>query len=334
MKSNSGSPRESMNQTTQIAPSTLGPVLLLGAAGLVGSAIGAELVRQGAVVRAVLRPGSRPDLLPFEPTEVVFADLTCASDLMAAVADASHVLHFGAATVPATSSIDPKTEFDVTLPSLNKLLRSLVEVSPDARLVFPSSGGTVYGDRSTPAVEDSALLPSSGYALGKCMSEELIAFYSRTRGLRADVVRITNVYGSPRPRTTRQGLIDTFLDDAANGRVSQVWGNVSASRDYIFIDDLVIAILRLLSIGLPSRLHTFNIGSSTSSTILDVLNAIRDATSGVHSYVVATDGFPGINDSRVDSSRFRAATGWEATTDLHIGVQKTWQRKLEWLEQI
>ena len=155
------------------------PVLLIGATGMSGSSIGKYFVESGASVRAFLREHQTAASLGFSPSEIAQGSMSDLESLKSAMRGVAAVLYFVGTSVPATSNRDPQIEFDVTVPSLVNTLRAM-EATATERIIFPSSGGTIYGQRLTPATEESECRPMSGYGLGKLLSEQCIQFYSRT----------------------------------------------------------------------------------------------------------------------------------------------------------
>jgi UDP-glucose 4-epimerase len=301
-------------------------VLIIGATGMSGGAIGRRLVGAGVPVRAFLRPGQNKSGLAFHPQEVAFGDLLQRDELDAAVAGVGVVLYFASTTVPATSQHDPGIEYTLTLPALNNVLMAM-ERNGVGRIVFPSSGGTVYGPRTTPAVETSPLLPQSGYGLGKVMAEQAVQFFERTAGIRHDILRITNVYGSAVERRSPQGVIDVFLDDAIAGRSSVVWGGLANERDYLFVDDLADAVLALLAVqDRPSGIY--NLGASQTHSLEEVLAIIGATTAGRHQFTVdAAHAASGVSRSAVTCAHLTQAVGWQAKWSLAEGIAETWRRK-------
>jgi len=300
--------------------------LLIGATGLCGGAVGERLVRDGWAVRAFLRPGRSRQDLTFAADEIAFGGLLSQAELEAAMSGVEVVIYFASTSVPATSARDPTIEFEASLITLNNTLLAMSRTGV-RRLLFPSSGGTVYGPVETLVTEDQPLAPTSGYGLGKVLAEETIRFYARTHGLTYTILRLSNVYGSAKRRQSPQGVIDVFLDDALNGRISQIWGSLAIERDYLFVDDMASAVSAVLRQP-PETSEIFNVGAGESVALSRVVSVIGQVTTGRHRYELDAGKPQGVRRSAIDSGRIRRATGWAPAHALEDGVAQTWLRKL------
>ena len=301
-------------------------VLLIGATGLCGGAVGARLALDGWSVRAFLRPGRNRQDLTFEADEIAFGGLLSQAELEAAMGGVDAVLYFASTSVPATSARDPTIEFETSLVTLNNTLLAMTRTGV-RRLLFPSSGGTVYGPVHTVVTEDQVLAPTSGYGLGKVLAEETIRFYARTHGLTYTILRLTNVYGSAKRRLSPQGVIDVFLDDALHGRISQIWGSLEIERDYLFVDDMAGAVSAVLRDGAGEG-DIFNVGAGASVALSEVVSLIGTVTEGRHRFELDASKPLGVKRSAIDSSRILEATGWSPAHTLAEGIAEAWRRKL------
>jgi len=303
-----------------------GRALLIGATGLCGGAVGERLVQDGWSVRAFLRPGRSRQDLNFRPEDTGFGGLLSQAELEAAMAGVDTVLYFASSSVPATSSKDPTIEFEASLVCLNNTLLAMSR-SGVRRLLFPSSGGTVYGPVETEATEDQPLAPASGYGLGKVLAEETIRFFARMHGLTYTILRLSNVYGSAKRRQSPQGVIDVFLDDALHGRSSQIWGSLDIERDYLFVDDMAGAVSAVLDSAVGEN-AVFNVGAGRTMALSEVVALIGAVTEGRHRFELDPTKPQGLKRSALDSRRIRSATGWEPAHSPEEGIRRTWRRKL------
>ena len=300
--------------------------ILIGPTGLCGGAVGERLVRDGWSVRAFLRPGRSRQDLTFAADDIVFGELLGQVELEAAMVGMDVVIYFASTSVPATSSRDPTIEFQASLTGLNNTLLAMSRTGV-RRLVFPSSGGTVYGSVQTEVTEDQPLAPTSGYGLGKVLAEETIRFYARTHGLIYTILRLTNVYGSAKRRQSPQGVIDVFLDDALYGRTSQIWGSLEIERDYLFVDDMAGAVCASLASEAAVD-ATFNVGASHSVKLSEIVKQIQIVTEGRHLFELDVTKPSGVLRSAVDCRRIQQSTGWAPSFSLAEGTGQTWRRKL------
>ena len=143
------------------------------------------------------------------------------------------------------------------------------------RLVFISSGGTVYGTPNrVPIDEDHPLAPLNSHGLTKLMVEQYLGLIARTRGLDSVILRVSNPFGPRQAFRKGQGLIPAILERHRQGLPVQVFGDGSAQRDYIYVGDVIDAILAALRLP-QARGGIFNIGSGEARSVLEIVAAVE-----------------------------------------------------------
>lgn len=255
-------------------------VLLLGGAGFIGSHLATALSLRGEHVVSVLEPVSAPvDRIQHLPVHLYRGSLSDTELLETILVqdNIQAVIHLVSTLVPGCGFADFEKEFEqVVAPSIR-----LMELCSKhhVKLVYFSSGGTVYGERSTfePFTEKDTLAPISHYGWSKQMMEESIRYMHRTQGLRYLILRPSNAYGPGQNLHGRQGLIAVALGKALRKEAVSVWGDGIAVRDYIYIDDLVQATLSLL--GKEDAFDkTFNVGSGVGYSVNDILRILKEVS--------------------------------------------------------
>ena len=255
-------------------------VLLLGGAGFIGSHLATALSLRGEHVVSVLETASAPvDRIQHLPVHLYRGSLSDTELLETILVqeDIQAVIHLVSTLVPGCGFADFEKEFEqVVAPSIR-----LMELCSKhhVKLVYFSSGGTVYGERSTfePFTEKDTLAPISHYGWSKQMMEESIRYMHRTQGLRYLILRPSNAYGPGQNLHGRQGLIAVALGKALRKEAVSVWGDGIAVRDYIYIDDLVQATLSLL--GKEAAFDkTFNVGSGVGYSVNDILRILKEVS--------------------------------------------------------
>lgn len=255
-------------------------VLLLGGAGFIGSHLATALSLRGEHVVSVLEPVSAPvDRIQHLPVHLYRGSLSDTELLETILVQENiqAVIHLVSTLVPGCGFADFEKEFEqVVAPSIR-----LMELCSKhhVKLVYFSSGGTVYGERSTfePFTEKDTLAPISHYGWSKQMMEESIRYMHRTQGLRYLILRPSNAYGPGQNLHGRQGLIAVALGKALRKEAVSVWGDGIAVRDYIYIDDLVQATLSLL--GKEDAFDkTFNVGSGVGYSVNDILRILKEVS--------------------------------------------------------
>lgn len=189
------------------------------------------------------------------------------------------VIHLVSTLIPGSSGDDFEKEFvNVTFPSLR-----LMDFCADNKIkfVYFSSGGTVYGNRTTnnPIEENSELAPISHYGWSKQMMENSILFKHRTKSLEYLILRPSNPYGHGQNIHGKQGLVAVAIGKILSGQEIEVWGDGSSVRDYIYIDDLAKVVSELLMNDSISN-RTINIGSGVGYSVNDIINCLKEVSLG------------------------------------------------------
>jgi UDP-glucose 4-epimerase len=246
--------------------------------GFIGSAVAGALLDAGREVTLLTR--SRPT------TEVaarlagaclVVGDAADAAGLADALDGVRDVVFCAGAVTPAEAETDPAAAERATTPPLVAVVDALCR-RPGARLLFVSSGGTVYGDTGlAPVAEDHPLRPVTTYARLKVAGERLLG-EARTRdGLAGTSLRCANVYGLHQAAWRSQGVVATLLAAAAGGQVVPLFGDGLAVRDHVLVDDVAAAVVALLDRDdeLPPAV---NVGTAVGTTLSGLVAAVEDVT--------------------------------------------------------
>jgi UDP-glucose 4-epimerase len=306
-----------------------GTAVVLGGAGFLGSHLTEALLARGDRVRVFDR--EQVDLRNLEGVagdwEFVGGDLGSESDQERAIAGATSLFHLVSTTIPATSNQDPAFDVETNLLATVRLLERARQAKID-RIVFVSSGGTVYGrPLRLPIAEDHPTEPLVSYGVVKLAVEKYLGLYHHLYGLPYRVVRLSNPYG-PRQRVGgAQGAASVFLARAHAGKPIEIWGDGGVVRDYVFVADAVEGILAAHDHA--ETAGTYNIGSGSGTSLNDLVAAIGDVA-GRKIDVRYTPGRAfDVPANVLDVSRARRELGWAPRTSLREGLRRTW----DWLER-
>ena len=237
-----------------------------------------RLVSKGYGVRVLDKEGQNTDRLAsvLQKIDLQFGDFSNIGDLTHALEGITTVLHFIGTTIPQTSMND--IEYDVetnVLPTVQLL--ELLKEKKAARLIFSSSGGTVYGISETqrPLKESDPTEPISAYGISKLTVEKYIRLFSINYGLPSVILRFSNPFGPSQHPMRPQGAVGVFLQKAVRGEEIVIWGDGSVVRDYLFEEDLGDAVAAV--VDKPKLMGTFNIGTGVGSSLKEVLGCIEQA---------------------------------------------------------
>jgi UDP-glucose 4-epimerase len=301
------------------------PIILIGGAGFLGSALRTVLAARGHEVLVVGR-GAAPALGDRE-TYVPADDLNQLPGLLAATPSDS-IIDLAYATVPSTSVGDPVGDFSDNLGALLRHLELARSLRP-RRYIFVSSGGTVYGDAPSPVAETLAGRPLSPYGITKLACEHYALLYYRVHDVPAIVLRPSNVYGPGQRPRAEQGIIAAAFGAAIDRRPLPLFDGGAQIRDFLYVDDFCAAVMAVLDRG--SIGDIYNVGSGAGISIRDLLDRIGTIT-GEDGLSVRLDPRPrrrfDVSASVLDIARLASATGWAPATGLDIGLRQTW----DWLK--
>ncbi len=219
----------------------------------------------------------------------------------------------------ARPAYDARTNIEGTI----NMLEAAREVGA-RRFVFASTGGAIYGETDVvPTPEGTEPRPMAGYGQSKFCAEAYLGLYERLHGLSTVALRFGNVYGPRQDPHGEAGVIAIFTGKALGGGRPKVFGDGRQTRDYIYVGDLVGAIV---AAGDASVGGAVNIGTEEETTVLELIDAMRDAAG------LSEDEFaPEFADARLGEversclavARAREVLGWESRVDVREGVRRT-----------
>lgn len=295
--------------------------LVVGGNGFIGSSLVQALRVRGLDV-AVLDPGQPRKDLDWSGIGFIAGSLADAAVTVKALAGVDVVFHLAGTTVPGTSNLDPIADVQENLVSTLGLLGAMRAVGV-RRIVYFSSGGTVYGNPSmSPVPESHPLQPISSYGVVKVAIENYLRMYQQLGYIDPVVLRPSNPYGPRQSTAGVQGAVAAFLGAAARGEPVRIWGDGDVVRDYLYIDDLVEL---AATAGLSNEMGVFNVGSGEGYS----LNALCAVISDVVGRPLAIEYLPGrafdVRRVVLDVSAAYRVFGWSSRYSLRDGLLATWQ---------
>lgn len=305
-------------------------VLVLGANGFIGSHLVDCLVQHGYAVRAFGRFENDPLFKLTEQVEIFRGDFLNQNDVEEALKDVTYIVHLVSTTTPATSDKDPLIDLQTNVTGSIALFQKCIENQSVKKVIFASSGGTVYGDDypGRPFLETDLANPISPYGIGKVTIEHYLEYFKRTHGLDYTVFRISNPYGGRQKNTKQQGIMPLLIRNIAEGLPVTIYGDGKMVRDYIYIHDLVNIIAQSLATQL--RYKTYNIGSSVGVSLNELVEMVEDIAGkkAVIKHIESPATF--VQTSILDTTRLRNEMPVELT-DIHDGIRAMHASYLEQL---
>jgi len=252
--------------------------LVLGGKGFIGSHLVEALLREGADVTVFDRANIPPlnDAATAARARWVDGDFTSDADVGAAMEGCEICYHLVSTTLPSSSNADPVFDVETNIAGTIRLLNHAVRLGVK-KVVFISSGGTVYGvPRTVPISEDHPTNPISSYGITKLTIEKYLHLYRTLHGLDYTVLRLSNPFGERQRAHASQGAVAVFMGKVLRGEKIEIWGDGSVVRDYIYIGDAVRAMV--LAARYQGDERTFNIGSGVGISLNQILDGIEQVT--------------------------------------------------------
>jgi len=231
------------------------------------------------------------------------------------------VYHLVSSNVPTTSNQHISHDIQANVLFSSYLFDACVEHSVK-KVVFISSGGTVYGKEATcPLSEETPTNPISSYGIQKITIEKLLYLYNYMYGLDYRIIRLANPYGPYQRPNGVLGAVTTFTYKAIKREEIQVYGDGSVVRDYIYIDDAINAIIKVVN-G-ENKHHTFNLGCGYGTSIKELLLTIEKAL-GIELKIVYRAGRTvDVPVNYLDISRYEKYYGKLNPISLEEGIKRT-----------
>lgn len=249
--------------------------LVTGGAGFIGAHLVARLVERGldVVVLDDLSWGTQSKVDGLKGVTFVKGDIRQLAQLSPTLGSFTHVFHLAALISAYQSLEEPDAYFDTNVNGLLRVLE-LCGQSQQPRLVFASTSG-VYGNSDNSLKSEADLpRPTTVYAATKLAGEHLLAMYRARLGFDDVALRFFNVYGPG--QSTKHPYANVtcrFSHAAAHGGTVQLFGDGSVTRDFIYIDDVVEAVLAAAFQKTARRVY--NVGTGRAASIAELLAIVQ-----------------------------------------------------------
>jgi UDP-glucose 4-epimerase len=301
-------------------------VLITGGAGFIGSALVKRWLLLGADISVIDLPAKIKSISSLSPKVRYFpSDVRDVESFKAVGGDFDIVYHLAAQTSARVSEEEPYLDIDTNIKGVLNLCNWARESRP-GKVVFTSSMA-VYGSHGDNLNEQANLDPCSVYGISKMAGEKLLSNL-RSDGVDVNIFRLFNVYGPGQDYTNmKQGMASVFIAMAVTKNIIEVTGSFERYRDFIFIDDVVDALL--LSIPKNSQ-WIYNVGTGIPVTVAKLLDLILDEGKKINPYLIASEIASHRGDVFGNYANINALSklGWSPKVDLHDGIPKTFKDAL------
>lgn len=302
-------------------------ILVTGGAGFIGSNVADRFVALGHEVAVFdnLSSGFREFVPP--KAKLYLGDLADAAAVEAAVADfRPDVVDHHAAQIDVRKSVaDPVFDARVNILGTIGLLQACVAHGVK-KLVYASTGGALYGEgRRLPAPEDHPVNPEAPYGASKHTVEHYLYIWKLLHGLDYTVLRYPNVYGPRQNPHGEAGVNAIFIGLMLAGQSPKIFGDGTAVRDYLYVDDVVEANALALERGSGEMV---NIGTGVGTSVNDIVRELK-AIIGFAGDAIHLPARPGeVQRIYLDATRAKSVLGWTPKVSFRDGLARTveWSR--------
>lgn len=298
-------------------------ITILGAAGFIGTNLALKLLEDN---HDLLLIDEKEEYFVNNPVSCCEGVTTAAIDyttlygLDKLIQDSDIIYHLISTTNPTTSNKNINDEISVNISDSIKILDVCVKAKVK-RVIFISSGGTVYGKGQCPLSETDSTDPITSYGIQKLAIEKLLFLYNHIYGLDYRIVRLSNPYGPYQRPNGKLGAVTTFTYQAINDAEIKVYGDGSVVRDYIYIDDAVNAIINITFRDCEYKLY--NVGSGVGISLNELLALIAEVVGETLTITYSGNRSVDLKENYLNVERYENEMGRIVHTDLKNGIKKT-----------
>ncbi len=301
-------------------------ILILGAAGFIGTNLSISLAKQKehklTLVDKKIEFFDNIKRFKFDNVTYKTCNFSIDEDYDDLVKDSDLVYHLVSTSTPSNSNRNVSEELGDNIIFSSRLFDSCVKDKVKKKVIFISSGGTVYGkEGECPLKETDPTLPISAYGLQKLTIEKMLYLYHYIYGLDYKVIRLSNPYGPYQRPNGKLGVVTTFISKAINDEEITIYGDGSIVRDFIYIDDVIKGIIRIAKSD--SKYNTFNLGSGQGTSIRELISLVEKSLKKKVSIDWKPSRQVDVPKNYLDISRFRENLGEMEFISLEEGIKLT-----------
>lgn len=309
-------------------------VLVTGGLGFVGSNLAIKLVSLGADVLIVdnMLPRQGGNLFNIEPVKnkvkINISDIRNQVSMNHLVKDMDYIFHLAGQVNHVDSVKNPLQDLSINVEGTLTIMEALKLNNPGAKVIFTGTRGEYGTSLKLPVTEKHEINPIGIYAITNFAAERIVLTYHNIHNISSVCLRITNTYG-PRHQMMHDeyGVFNWFIRKAMENETISIFGDGRILRDYLYIDDLVEALIMTASCN-KAYGEVFNAGSGIPVSFIELAKKIIVlAGTGSTQYTEFTTERKALEpgDYYADVSKIKNVVNWESKTKLDDGIKKTIQ---------
>lgn len=296
-------------------------ILVTGGAGFIGSNLVDELIKHGHKVCIIdnLSTGKKEYL---NPKAKFYKIDICSTNINKIFKHEKfdYVFHLAAQIDVRISVADPEFDNKINVLGAINVLKNCYDYKVK-KIIFSSTGGAIYGEaKQVPTKEDYPADPVSPYGIHKLTFEKYLNYYYRVYGQKYTVLRFANVYGPRQYRGGEAGVISIFIDNAVNDKPSQINGDGKQTRDYVYIDDIVSALVSAMK---TAYIGAINIGTAKEIDLWKIIKCIEKSTGEKFNCKSVPAKLGEQRRSSLNFALAKKILKWQPKMELEEGVKKT-----------
>ncbi|MBC7545970.1 MAG: NAD-dependent epimerase/dehydratase family protein [Candidatus Sericytochromatia bacterium] len=294
-------------------------ILVTGGAGFIGSHLIEGYQAAGHVIVVVddLSCGLRQNV----PAGVTFYEADIADIAPIVARERPEVINHHAANMSVKVSVDdPQLDARINVQGLLAVLLAATQHGV-RKVVYASSGGTVYGMPQTlPIAESHPMMPLSPYGITKMAGEHYLRFFATERGLASTILRYGNVYGPRQLPHGEAGVVSIFAQKMLANEAPRIDWDGEQRKDYVYVKDVVDLNMRVLTAGDG---EIYNVGSGTATTVNDLYRHLAELIQYTGKPVYGERRPGDLREFYLDCAKATAELGWPTPTPLATGLAET-----------